>query len=291
MTVSEEWALMGPHFDNIARLSVTEDLGSRGDPTGASLGDRLATADLVAREPGVLAGLPAISATLEAVRDKLDSGPVQVTLRAEDGDGLEPGQVVANFWGPAVTLLAAERPILNLICHLSGIASLTAKFVGEVKGTNAVVRDTRKTTPGLRHLEKYAVRCGGGENHRMGLYDALLVKDNHVAAAGSVLEAVKSARSFAPDLPLEVEVDTLAELQEALDAGCELVLLDNMDLPTLGQAIEIIGAQAKSEASGGVTLESIGAIARTGVDYIAAGALTHSAPILDMGIDWRLDTR
>jgi nicotinate-nucleotide pyrophosphorylase (carboxylating) len=176
--------------------------------------------------------------------------------------------------------------MLNLLGHLSGVATLTAAFVEAVAGTGAVVRDTRKTTPGLRYLEKYAVRCGGGANHRMGLYDALLVKDNHIQAAGSLRRAVEAARASGPGLPLEVEVETLEQVAEALDLGCDLLLLDNMELDTMAEAVKACGRRARTEASGGITLERARAVAGTGVDFLAVGAITHSAPSLDIALDW-----
>jgi nicotinate-nucleotide pyrophosphorylase (carboxylating) len=197
------------------------------------------------------------------------------------------GAVLGHLAGPARTLLAAERTLLNLLGHLSGVATLTAAFVAAVAGTGAVVRDTRKTTPGLRQLEKYAVRCGGGVNHRMGLYDALLVKDNHIRAAGGLRRAVEAARAAGPGLPLEVEVETLEEVADALDLGCDLLLLDNMELAAMAEAVRLAGAaRARTEASGGITLATARAVAETGVDFLAVGALTHSAPSLDVALDW-----
>jgi nicotinate-nucleotide pyrophosphorylase (carboxylating) len=183
-------------------------------------------------------------------------------------------------------MLAAERTLLNLVGRLSGVATLTAAFVAAIAGTGAVIRDTRKTTPGLRELEKYAVRCGGGTNHRMGLFDALLVKDNHIQAAGSLAAAVAAARRAAPDLPLEVEVETLQELQAAFDIGCDLVLLDNMPAAAMAEATRRARGRARLEASGGVTLATVRQVAATGVDYIAVGALTHAASSLDLALDW-----
>jgi nicotinate-nucleotide pyrophosphorylase (carboxylating) len=187
-------------------------------------------------------------------------------------------------------LLTAERTALNLLCHLSGVASLTARWVEEVRGTGCAIRDTRKTLPGLRLLEKYAVRCGGGVNHRLGLGDAVLIKDNHVAAAGSVTAAYEAARAAAPDLPCEVEVDDLAGLDEALACKAELVLLDNFSVADCAEAVRrvrAIGGDTKLEASGGLTLDVARAYAETGVDYLAVGGLTHSAPALDLGLDLR----
>jgi nicotinate-nucleotide pyrophosphorylase (carboxylating) len=196
------------------------------------------------------------------------------------------GVAFAQVTGPLGPILTAERTALNFLGHLSGVATLTAAFVEAVAGTGAVVRDTRKTTPGLRYLEKYAVRCGGGANHRMGLYDALLVKDNHIQAAGSLRRAVEAARAAGPGLPLEVEVETLEQVAEALDLGCDLLLLDNMELGAMADAVRLCRRRARTEASGGITLERARAVAETGVDFLAVGALTHSATSLDVALDW-----
>jgi nicotinate-nucleotide pyrophosphorylase (carboxylating) len=273
-------------FARVVGWALEEDLGGRGDPTSRLLGDSSAAAALVAREPGVIAGLPALPIILDLVAERLDAGAVAVRGPVQDGDRVEGGTVLAELRGSARTMLAAERTLLNLVGRLSGVATLTAAFVAATAGTGAVIRDTRKTTPGLRELEKYAVRRGGGANHRMGLFDALLVKDNHIRAAGSVAAAVRAARQAAPDLPLEVEVDTLQELQDALDLGCDLVLLDNMAPATMAEAARRARGRARLEASGGVTLAGVREVARTGVDYIAVGALTHAASSLDVALDW-----
>jgi nicotinate-nucleotide pyrophosphorylase (carboxylating) len=200
--------------------------------------------------------------------------------------------VVLTVTGPTHDLLQAERPALNLLGHLSGIATLTRAWVDAIAGTRASVRDTRKTTPGLRKLEKYAVRCGGGVNHRMSLSDAALVKDNHVVAAGGVREAFELVRATFPGLPVEVEVDDLAGALEAVEAGADLILLDNFDVPQLTEAVAAVAGRARLESSGGLTLENARAVAATGVDYLAVGALTHSSPVLDLGADLRaLDPR
>jgi nicotinate-nucleotide pyrophosphorylase (carboxylating) len=188
---------------------------------------------------------------------------------------------------PTRALLTAERTALNLLCHLSGVATLTARWADAIAGTGAAVRDTRKTTPGLRALEKYAVRCGGGVNHRMALSDAALVKDNHVVAAGGVREAFDAVRAMWPGLPVEVEVDSLDQLDAVLDAGADLVLLDNFDVPQTRQAVARTAGRARLESSGGLSLDVARAYAETGVDYLAVGALTHSAPVLDIGLDLR----
>ena len=273
-------------FARVAGRALEEDLGGRGDPTSRLLGDTSAATALVAREPGVIAGLPGLPIILDLVAERLDGGAVTVRCPVQDGDQVEGGTVLAELYGSPRTMLAAERTLLNLVGRLSGVATLTAAFVAAVAGTGAVIRDTRKTTPGLRELEKYAVRCGGGANHRMGLFDALLVKDNHIRAAGSVAAAVRAARLAAPDLPLEVEVETLQELQDALDLGCDLVLLDNMAPVAMAEAARRSRGRARLEASGGVTLAGVRAVAQTGVDYIAVGALTHAASSLDVALDW-----
>ena len=236
--------------------------------------------DLVARTPGVVAGLPVAEAVFAWASADLDCAEL-----AADGDKVEAGQRVLSVTGPIRAVLTAERTALNLICHLSGIATLTRRWVDAVAGTSAAIRDTRKTTPGLRALEKYAVRCGGGVNHRMSLSDAALIKDNHVAAAGSVAQAFAAVRAQAPELPLEVECDTLEQVSEALAAGADLILLDNFTVTDMAAAVSLAGGRALLEASGGLTLASARAVAETGVDYLAVGALTHSAPALDIGLD------
>jgi nicotinate-nucleotide pyrophosphorylase (carboxylating) len=266
------------------RVALDEDLAT-GDPTSALL-DVDASAALSARAAGVIAGLPAVEVTLAEVARRLDLKPATFRPELEDGDGVGAGALLGRVAGPARVVLAAERTLLNLLCHLSGVATLTAAFVKAVEGTGAVIRDTRKTLPGLRQLEKYAVRAGGGCNHRMSLGDALLVKDNHILAAGGLPAAVEAARKAGPGLPLEVEVETLEEAALALEAGCELLLLDNMDLDTMSRVVAIAAGRARTEASGGITLASAGQVAATGVDFLAVGGLTHSAPALDVGLDW-----
>jgi nicotinate-nucleotide pyrophosphorylase (carboxylating) len=267
-------------------VALDEDLGDGGDPTSRGLAGRPASVALVARTAATVAGLPAVEATTGAVAERLGTGAAATVLRAADGDRVQAGAVLARLDGDAATLLGAERTLLNLIGRLTGVATLTAAYAAAVAGTGAVIRDTRKTTPGLRALEKYAVRCGGGVNHRLGLHDALLVKDNHVAAAGSLTAAVAAARAAGPDLPLEAEVDTLAQVEEALACGCDLLLLDNMDPATMREAVELSAGRARTEASGGITLATVRAAAETGVDFIAVGALTHSAPAADVALDW-----
>ncbi|WP_116451341.1 carboxylating nicotinate-nucleotide diphosphorylase [Blastococcus litoris] len=270
----------------VIRRALEEDLAFGPDVTTNSTvpeGAR-ATGDVVPRVPGVLAGLPVAAAVFDLV-----GGPrVDVSLHAADGDAAQPGRTALTVSGPARCLLTAERTALNLVGHLSGVASLTRQWVDAVAGTGAAVRDTRKTTPGLRALEKYAVRCGGGVNHRMALGDAALVKDNHVAAAGGITAAVEAVRASARGVPLEVECDTLDQVREAVAAGVELVLLDNFSLADTRTAVDLVrGSGVRLEASGGLSLDRAAEVAATGVDYLAVGALTHSAPVLDLGFDLR----
>jgi len=283
----------------IVARAVAEDLPD-GDPTGAAVGPRGASASIVARQSGIIAGLFAAQLVLDEVSNRLGTGRATAQLAVDDGERVGVGTALGELNGPARTLLAAERTVLNIVTHLSGIATMTAAFVEAVAGTAAVVRDTRKTLPGLRAAEKYAVRCGGGANHRMSLSDALLVKDNHIAALGGVKAAVEAARRQAQanadvrgrrePLPLEVEVDNLEELDEALAAGAGLVLVDNMSLADTAEAVRRANELgAEIEASGGLTLANIRAVAECGVHYLAVGALTHSAPALDVALDWRID--
>jgi nicotinate-nucleotide pyrophosphorylase (carboxylating) len=242
-------------------------------------------AALVAREPGVIAGCDVALLVLDEV---LGMGSYRVLDRLADGDSVESGATVLRLEAGTQGLLTAERTLLNLMCHLSGIASATRQWVDAVAGTRAVVRDTRKTLPGLRALQKYAVRVGGGQNHRMGLGDAALIKDNHVAAAGSVVAALNAVKAAAPDLPCEVEVDSLEQLDEVLGERAELVLLDNLPVWQTQIAVQRRDARApgvKLESSGGLSLENARAYAATGVDYLAVGALTHSVRALDIGLD------
>jgi nicotinate-nucleotide pyrophosphorylase (carboxylating) len=238
-------------------------------------------AEIVCRASGVVAGLPVAAGVFEAVGD----WRVTFDARFEDGARVTPGDVLATVRGPMRDLLTAERTALNFLGQLSGVASFTRQWVDAIEGTGAQVRDTRKTMPGLRALQKYAVRCGGGVNHRMSLSDAALVKDNHVVAAGGVVEAFRLVRDTFPSVPLEIEVDTLEQARAVVDAGADLVLLDNMSLDDMRAAVEYAGQQAKLEASGGLRLENARAVAATGVHYLAVGALTHSAPVLDIGLD------
>ena len=241
------------------------------------------SADLVPRAAGVVAGLPIAAAVFGAV----SGGRIRTEFGTADGATVTPGEVLATARGPVRDLLTAERTALNLLCHLSGIATLTSRWVAAVAGTGALIRDTRKTLPGLRALEKYAVRCGGGVNHRMSLSDAVLVKDNHVAAAGGVGAAFEAVRAAHPELTIEVEVDTVTQAIEVIDAGAQLVLLDNMPSAQMREVVAYARERGgvELEASGGLKLDRAREVAETGVDYLAVGALTHSAPALDIGLD------
>lgn len=268
--------------DLISR-ALAEDLGGGVDVTTAATvaADHISVLDLVARASGVVAGLPIAGAALA------HGERVSVTLIAADGDRVQPGDVLLSAVGPTVDLLTAERTALNLLCHLSGVATATRAWADALAGTPTRVRDTRKTTPGLRRLEKYAVRCGGGVNHRMYLSDVALVKDNHVVAAGGVAAAFAAVREQFPDVPVEVEVDSLPQLVEVLAAGADLVLLDNFTTPQMHEAVAITAGRAALEASGGLTLADAAAVGASGVDFVAVGALTHSAAVLDIGADLR----
>ena len=269
--------------DEVVARALDEDLGASGDVTTLATVDpsMLATAQLVSRQHGVVAGLPVAARVFATV----GQGRVQIEYGSSDGARVEPGEILATLRGPMRDLLTAERTALNLIGHLSGVATLTRRWVDAVEGTGARIRDTRKTMPGLRALEKYAVRCGGGVNHRMSLSDAALVKDNHVAAAGGVVAAFERVRSAYPGLPLEVETDTVEQAREVIDAGADLVLLDNMSPAQMREVVVYAHGRARLEASGGLALERAREVAETGVDYLAVGALTHSAPVLDIGLD------
>ena len=266
--------------------ALAEDLADGPDVTTLATvpADQSVRAQLTPRQAGVLAGGPIAAQVFRTVI----GSAVRVEQLVPDGGTLVPGEPALIVHGPTAGILTAERTALNLLTHLSGIASATRTWVDAVAGTGARIRDTRKTLPGLRALEKYAVRCGGGVNHRMSLGDAALIKDNHVAAAGSVTAAIKAVRALDPDITLEVEVDTLEQFDEAIGAGAELVLLDNFSLADTAEAVRRARALPRRvhlEASGGLTLDRAPAVARTGVDYLAVGALTHSAPALDIGLD------
>ena len=268
----------------IAR-AVDEDLDGGVDVTTVAtvpVGQR-ATLDLVARRAGVAAGVPVAAAVFDFVCG--DDRVMQMLV--SDGTTVQPGDVLLSVSGSTHDLLQAERPALNLLCHLSGIATLTRTWVDAIAGSSARIRDTRKTTPGMRRLEKYAVRCGGGVNHRMSLSDAALVKDNHVVAAGGVAAAFDAVRQRFPGVDVEVEVDSLDQFDEVLEAGADLVLLDNFPVDDLREAVARNRGRARLEASGGLSLDVAAEVAATGVDYLAVGALTHSAPVLDIGADLR----
>jgi len=270
-------------IEPVVLAALEEDLGRAGDLTSQACipVDARFAAVFAARKPGVIAGLDCARIAIEA----LDPS-AEVRLLAADGDSVSAGARLAWVEANARALLSAERTALNLLGRLSGVATLTSVYVKAVAGTTARIVDTRKTTPGLRALEKYAVRCGGGVNHRFGLDDAILIKDNHVAACGSVGEAVRRAKAFAGHLvKVEVEVDSLVQLREALAHDPDVVMLDNFSLGDLGEAVRRTAGRAVLEASGGVTLETVRAIAETGVDVISVGALTHSASVLDIGLD------
>jgi nicotinate-nucleotide pyrophosphorylase (carboxylating) len=267
----------------VVRAALAEDLGRAGDVTSQACvpADARLRAVFVARRPGVIAGLACARLAIAELDPSADFKGV-----AEDGARVGAGEKLAWVDANARALLGAERVGLNLLGHLSGVATLTRAYVAAVEGTGAIVVDTRKTTPGLRALEKYAVRCGGGVNHRFGLDDAILIKDNHIAACGSVGEAVRRARAAAGHLvKVEVEIDGLGQLEEALKYGPDVVMLDNFSLEDLAEAVRRAAGRAVLEASGGVTLETIRAIAETGVEVISVGALTHSASVLDIGLD------
>ena len=270
-------------IEPLVRNALTEDLGLAGDITSAALippGHRSAL-HMISRQPGVLAGLD-----LAALAFHLMDPLVSIARRKQDGESLSPGDVIATIEGSSHALLTAERTALNFISHLSGIATLTSRMVAAIAGTSASIACTRKTTPGLRAIEKYAVRAGGGVNHRFSLADAVLIKDNHIAVAGGVAEAIRRAKANVGHMvKIEVEVDTIDQLRVAMAEGVDAVLLDNMSPDQLRRAVDIVAGRAITEASGRVTLETVAEIAATGVDLISVGWITHSAPILDIGLD------
>ena len=280
----------GLDLEDVRRVvdtALNEDLRYGADATTLATvpASAIAVADINPRVPGVLAGGPLALAVFDAV---LGVGGYHVLGVRPDGSWLRAGESALRLRGPVRGLLTAERTALNLLCHLSGVATTTAAWVAEIEGTGCVVRDSRKTLPGLRLSQKYAVRCGGGRNHRLGLGDAILIKDNHVVAAGSVGAALKAARAYAPELECEVEVGSLAELDEVLAERAELVLLDNFTVEECAEAVRrnrAAGTPARLEASGGLSLEMARAYAGTGVDFLAVGGLTHSASALDLGMD------
>ena len=269
----------------IVRNALAEDLGLAGDITSAAVipGDHRSTVVMAARQPGVIAGLDAAELAFQLV-----DPAITMTRHVNDGAAVEAGQVVATINGPSRGLLTGERTALNFLSHLSGIATVTASIARAIAGTRASVACTRKTTPGLRALEKYAVRAGGGMNHRFALHDAILIKDNHIAIAGGTREALRRAKAAAGHMvKIEIEVDTLSQLREVMEEGVDAVLLDNMGPEQLREAVGIVAGRAITEASGRITPETAAAIAASGVDLISVGWITHSAPILDIGLDFR----
>jgi nicotinate-nucleotide pyrophosphorylase (carboxylating) len=270
--------------ESAVKAALDEDLGIAGDvTTNATIpqGTRC-EASIVARQSGVVAGLALAEASFRALDPE-----VAISREKADGDAVKEGQSLLRISGDARAVLSAERVALNFLGRLSGIATLTRRYVDAVAGTRAKIVDTRKTTPSLRAFEKHAVRCGGGHNHRVGLFDAVLIKDNHIVAAGSITAAIRAARAAAGHtLKIEVEVDTLEQLKAALEEKIDCVLLDNMEPATLTKAVKMIAGRCLAEASGGVNLSTVSEIAATGVDLISVGALTHSAPVLDLGLDF-----
>ena len=279
-----------PQFDvnDFVRRVLAEDMGSGGDITSSATigaGARF-TAEMNCRQPVTVAGLDIAIAFFRALdRD------VRIEKLVNDGDRVEKDSDLLRLDGNARAMLAAERSALNTLQHLSGIATLTRQYVDAIEGTGATLLDTRKTIPGLRLLEKYAARMGGAENHRMRLDDGLLIKDNHVAVAGGVAEAVRAAKSADTDFPVQVEVDRIDQIEPALEAGADRLLLDNMPPPVLREAVSLVAGRVPLEASGGVSLDTIRAIAETGVNYISVGRITQSAPAVDIGLDYTLQKR
>ncbi len=271
----------------IVRLALDEDIGSGDVTTDAVIpSDARLRVVIRARTPAVVAGLPVVRLVYRELSTSVD-----IQFYAQDGDFVGAGAILARIEGPARPILTGERVALNFIQRLSGIATLTAKFVEAVRGTKTTIVDTRKTTPGLRLLEKYAVRCGGGKNHRFGLFDAVLIKDNHLGVLGGISSnpvayAVKLAKQKYPELKVEVEVEDLQQLDWAIEAGADIVLLDNMSIDMIRDAVKRAAGRVQLEASGGITLSNVREIAETGVDYISVGALTHSAPAVDIGMDF-----
>lgn len=284
MTVKKEPALDDVLLRPLVEAALTEDLGRRGDVTSQATipADMQAKLEIKARQAGVICGMDLARLSFAMVDPQ-----IEFVAQVADGEWVDAGTVLASVRGNARHLLTAERTALNFMTHLSGIATDTRKIVDSVAEYPAQITCTRKTIPGLRIVQKYAVRCGGGRNHRLGLDDAILIKDNHIAIAGDIKTAIKQAQNFAGHLiPIEVEVDTLAQLAQALDAGVSLVLLDNMSPEILAQAVTMCKGRARTEASGGITPETVQAAAKTGVDFIAMGYLTHSTTALDIGLDF-----
>ena len=284
MTVKQEPALAEVLLKPLVKAALTEDLGRRGDVTSQATipADMRAQLQIKARQAGVICGMDLARLSFALIDEQ-----IEFIAKVNDCATVEAGTILATVRGNARNLLTAERTALNFMTHLSGIATDTKKIVDSVADYPAQITCTRKTIPGLRIVQKYAVRCGGGRNHRLGLDDAILIKDNHIAIAGDIKTAIQQAQNFAGHLiPIEVEVDTLGQLEQALDAGVNLVLLDNMAPDVLSEAVVMCKGRAKTEASGGITPETVQAVAKTGVDFIAMGYLTHSTTALDIGLDF-----
>ncbi len=277
---------LAPHIvDDAVARALGEDLGDAGDITSAATIPASATsrAVIAARKPGVIAGIDAVCAAFRQV-----DPAIQIAIEVSDGARVDKGDVLISLDGPSRGILSAERVALNFLGHLSGVATATAALVDAVAGTKAQIVCTRKTTPGLRALEKYAVLCGGGRNHRFGLYDAVMIKDNHIAAAGGIAPALAAAKSVLGHMvKVEIEIDRLDQLEQALAGGADVILLDNMSTDDMKQAVAANNGRAVLEASGSVTIDTVRAIAETGVDIISSGWITHSAPSLDVGLDFK----
>jgi len=267
----------------LVAIALQEDLGTTGDITTQSTidKDKVITASMISREVGVIAGIEVAQYVLNVIDENLN-----IELHVQDGEEVTSGQKILSVTGNAQSILKVERTALNFLTHLSGIATETARFVAAISHTNAKILDTRKTLPGWRLLQKHAVKMGGGQNHRIGLYDMVLIKDNHIAAAGGVVNALDKAKEKNSNIKIEIEVDTLKQLQEVIDHGtAEIVLLDNMCGEELKKAVNLIDRKIKAEASGGINIDTVREIAESGVDYISIGALTHSVTALDIGLD------
>ena len=269
-------------LERVVREALAEDVGT-GDLTTEATVDSFATceAQILLKQPGVVCGLLAVASVFQVLDPKIHFEP----LAAEGEHVSEAPAVIARVTGPTRAVLTGERTALNLLGRLSGVATLTRRFVDAIEGTGCVILDTRKTTPGLRALEKYAVRCGGARNHRFGLHDGILVKDNHLSAAGGIQRAVERLRATGTTLPIEVEAETLDDVREAVTMGVESILLDNMEPATMREAVALVAGRATLEASGGVSLETVREIAETGVDFVSVGALTHAARSLDVSLE------
>lgn len=285
--MTEKVLLDKERIDTLIQLALDEDLGKIGDATSLSVipENLQANGVLISRENCIIAGLP----VAEAVFKKVNSD-IQFTYKLQDGDACEPGAIIAEIYGPAACLLTAERTALNFLQRLCGVATAAAKFAKALAESNTVILDTRKTTPGWRNLEKYAVSAGGATNHRIGLYDRIMIKDNHRELAGmegpgGITRSVENSRSKFPDLEVEVEADTLDEVREAVEAGADYILLDNMTNEEMAEAVVINSGKAQLEASGGITLERIPSIGKIGLDFISVGALTHSVKAIDISLD------